>query len=211
MSARQQIALASAEHGAPGALPAAALDQIFRAARTFNAFTDAPVSDETLLRAYELAALGPTGFNAQPARFVFVRTPEAKALLAPALSSGNRDKTLAAPVNLVVAWDTRFHEHLPQLFPAYDARAFFEGAPAHIPSAGISNATLQAAYFFIAARSLGLDVGPMSGFKAEVLDAAFFPDGRYRALFVANLGYGDRQSLKPRLPRLTAEQALSFR
>ncbi|WP_341674786.1 malonic semialdehyde reductase [Niveibacterium sp. SC-1] len=211
MSARPQLSSGPGQRADAGALSAAALDQIFREARTFNAFTHAPVSDETLTRAYELAALGPTGFNAQPARFVFVRTPEAKALLAPALSSGNRDKTLAAPVNLIVAWDTRFHDHLPQLFPAYDARSFFEKSPEHIPSAGISNATLQAAYFFIAARSLGLDVGPMSGFKADVLDAVFFPDGRYRSLFVANLGYGDRASLKARLPRLTADQTLSFR
>jgi 3-hydroxypropanoate dehydrogenase len=180
----------------------ASLDQLFREARSIHAFTDQPVDDATVHELYALLKLGPTGFNAQPGRYLFIRSAAAKARLAAALSSGNRDKTIAAPLNVVVAWDSRFHEHLPTQFPAYDAKGFFDGAPDWIEPTARINATLQAAYLFLSARALGLDVGPMSGFKPERIDAEFFPDGRHRALLLANVGYGIRDALSPRGPRL---------
>lgn len=190
----------------PNPLDAAALDQLFRRARSYHAFTDRPVDDATVRELYDLLKLGPTGFNAQPARYVFIRSAAAKARLAPALSSSNRDKSVAAPLNVVVAYDTQFHRHLPQQFPAYDAKGLFDANPALIEPNARSNATLQAAYLIVAARSLGLDAGPMSGFNAAQLDAEFFPDGRQHALFVVNLGYGQPDSLRPRGPRLAFEQ-----
>ncbi len=184
-------------------LDAPALDRLFREARSIHRFRPEPVTDETLRDLHDLAKLGPTGFNSQPARFLFIRSPAAKERLAPALSSGNREKTLAAPLNVVVAYDSRFHEHLPTQFTAYDAKAFFDKAPEWIEPTAKTNATLQAAYLFLAARSLGLDVGPMSGFKPDLLDREFFPDGRYRSLLLANLGYAEARSPEPRGPRLT--------
>jgi 3-hydroxypropanoate dehydrogenase len=179
-----------------------ALDQLFRHARSLQRFLPRPVTEETIAKLYELVKWGPTGFNAQPARYLFIRSDAAKRRLAPALSPSNRDKTLAAPLNVVIAWDSRFHEHLPSQFPSYDARSFFENTPALIEPSARTSATLQAAYLFVAARALGLDVGPMSGFKHELLDGEFFPDGRFKALLLANIGYGDRSELKARLPRL---------
>lgn len=188
-------------------LAPAALDQIFGSARSNHRFDDRAIGDETLRELYELTKLAPTGFNAQPARYVFVRSAEGKARLAPALSSSNRDKTLAAPLNAIVAWDSRFFEHLPQLLPGRDVGAYFvEEEP--IRSAGVFNAALQAAFLIVAARSLGLDAGPMTGFDAEALDRAFFPDGRLRSLLVLNLGYGDRSDLRERGPRLAFEDAV---
>lgn len=186
-----------------------ALDRLFRDARSIHAFDGRPVADDTLQQLYGLLRLGPTGFNAQPGRYLFIRSAEAKARLADALSSGNRDKTLAAPLNVIVAWDSRFHEHLPTQFPAYDAKGFFDAAPAWIEPTGRTNATLQAAYLFLAARALGLDVGPMSGFKPDKVDAEFFPDGRYRSLLLANIGYGVRDGLPPRGPRLSFDDAVT--
>ncbi|MBB5190759.1 3-hydroxypropanoate dehydrogenase [Silvimonas terrae] len=183
-------------------LAPAALAQLFDEARSIHRFTDRPVTPATLQQLYELLKWGPTGFNAQPARYLFITTPEAKARLAPALSSGNRDKTLAAPVNVVIAFDSRFHEHLPSQFPAYDAKGFFDGAPDWIEPTARTNATLQAGYLFLAARALGLDVGPMSGFKPDLIDAAFFADGRFKSILLANLGYGERTGLTERGPRL---------
>ena len=191
-------------------IPDASLDQLFRDARSIHTFTDQPVSDDTLHELYALLRLGPTGFNAQPGRYLFIRSPAAKDRLAGALSSGNRDKTLAAPLNVVVAWDSRFHDHLPSQFPAYDAKAFFDGAPDWIEPTARTNATLQAAYLFLAARALGLDVGPMSGFKPAQIDAEFFPDGRYRSLLLANVGYGVRDALPPRGPRLGFDDVASI-
>jgi 3-hydroxypropanoate dehydrogenase len=188
------------------ALDAQALDQLFREARSIHQFSDRAVSEATLRELYELLKWGPTGFNAQPARYLFLRSPESKARLEPALSSGNRDKTLAAPVTVIVAYDSQFHEHLPSQFPAYDAKGFFDSAPAWIEPAANTNATLQAGYLFLAARALGLDVGPMSGFKADAVNAEFFPDGRFKAFLLANLGYGIRNGLPPRGPRLAFEQ-----
>jgi len=179
-----------------------ALNQLFLDARSTHRFLPTAVGEDIIVRLYDLLKLGPTGYNSQPARYLFIRSPEAKAKLAPALSSSNRDKTLAAPLNVVVAWDSRFHDHLPDLFPAYDAKGFFVGAPEWIEPTARTNATLQAAYLFIAARALGLDVGPMSGFKPALIDQEFFPDGRFKSLLLANLGYGDREARKPRGPRL---------
>lgn len=192
-----------------GRLDDAGLDLLFREARSIHKFDGRPVEDAVVRELYDLVKLGPTGFNAQPARYLFIRSPEAKQRLTPALSSGNRDKTLAAPLNVIVAWDSRFHEHLPQQFPAYDAKGFFDKAPDWIEPTAKTNATLQAAYLILAARALGLDVGPMSGFKPELIDAEFFPDGRYKSLLVANLGYGVRDEA-PRGPRLGFEQAVEI-
>lgn len=189
-------------------LPDSALDQLFRNARTFNRFHSDPVSDDVIHALYELLKWGPTAFNAQPARYVVLRTAEAKARLAPALSSGNRDKTLAAPAVALVAYDTGFHEHLPGQFPSYDAKSLFDGNPALIEPTAVRNGSLQGAYLILAARALGLDVGPMSGFNPEAVNREFFPDGRYRINFIANLGYGDPASVHPRGARLSFDQAV---
>lgn len=187
----------------------ASIARLFTDARSIHRFDGRAVDDATLHALYDLLKLGPTGFNAQPGRYLFIRSAEAKAQLADGMSSANRDKTLAAPLNVVVAYDTRFHEHLPTQFPAYDAKAFFDQSPDWIEPTARTNATLQAAYLIIAARALGLDVGPMSGFKADRVDAAFFPDGRYRSLLLANIGYGVRDGLPPRGPRLAFDDAVS--
>lgn len=188
-------------------LPSEALDQLFRDGRSLHTYTDRPVTDQTVRQLYELLRLGPTGFNAQPARYVFVRSPQAKARLAPALSSSNRAKTLAAPMTVIVAYDARFFDRLPQLFPSYDARPLFEASAALTQQTAERNASLQAAYLILAARALGLDAGPMSGFNADAVDREFFPDGQGHALFVINLGYGERSQLRPRLARLSFEDA----
>lgn len=187
-----------------------ALDQLFRKARTFNRFHPEPVSDDVIHALYELIKWGPTAFNAQPARYVFLRSDEAKARLAPALSSGNRDKTVNAPVVVLVAYDTAFHEHLPAQFPSYDAKPLFDGNPALIEPTALRNGSLQGAYLILAARALRLDVGPMSGFNPEAVNREFFSDGRYRVNFIANLGYGDPDSVYPRGPRLAFDQAVQL-
>ncbi len=184
-----------------------ALDIIFRSARTHNGFVDQPVPDATLRAIYDLMKWGPTSGNSGPARFVFVRSREAKARLAPALSAGNHDKTMAAPVTVIVAFDLEFYEHLPRLFPHTDARSWFAGKPDHIRTTAFRNGTLQGAYFIIAARALGLDCGPMSGFDNAKVDAAFFPDGKVKSNFLINLGYGDSAKLRARNPRLTFDEA----
>jgi 3-hydroxypropanoate dehydrogenase len=167
-----------------------------------------PVSDEKIHQLYELLKWGPTAFNAQPARYVFVRSPGAKQKLAPALSAGNRDKTLIAPVTVIVAVDTRFHEYLTAQFPAYDAKPLFDSTPALIEPTIQRNGSLQGAYLIIAARALGLDAGPMSGFNADLVNQAFFPDGRWKANFLVNLGYGNGEKLFPRGPRLAFEEVV---
>lgn len=189
-----------------GPLDRQALAQLFTDARSLHTYLPEPVTDETLQKLYELTKYGPTGFNSQPARYLYLRSPEAKARLAPALSSSNRDKTVAAPVSVVIAWDTQFFEHLPTQFPAYDAKSFFVRSPEWVEPTGKLNATLQAGYFIIAARSLGLDAGPMSGFKPDLIDKEFFPDGRFKTLLLINLGYGDRTNLPARVPRLDYAQ-----
>jgi 3-hydroxypropanoate dehydrogenase len=189
------------------ALSTEALDQLFVHARTHNGFNSEPIPETTLRRLYGLMKWGPTSMNCQPARLVFVTTPEGKARLAPALSPGNLDKTLAAPATVIIATDSRFYEHLPTMFPAYDARPMFEANAELAASTAFRNGTLQGAYLIVAARALGLDCGPMSGFDAGKLNAAFFPDGRYQANFLCNLGIGDPASLHPRGQRLTFEEA----
>lgn len=188
-------------------LPDAALDQLFREARTFSAWLPRPVPAELLRQAYELARLAPTSANGSPARFVFVASPEAKEKLKPALAAGNVDKTMAAPVTVIVAWDTEFHEKLPKLFPQADMRQHFVGNEKAVEEYAFRNSSLQGAYFILAARALGLDCGPMSGFDAAKVNAAFFADGKWRANFLVNLGYGDRSKLHPRNPRLSFEEA----
>jgi len=162
---------------------------------------------ELLREAYELARLGPTSANGSPARFVFLTTPRAKALLKPVLAPGNLDKTMAAPVTVIIAWDTEFHEHLPRLFPQADMRSYFVGNKPLTEENAFRNSSLQAAYFILAARALGLDCGPMSGFDAAKLNAAFFPDGKWKVNLLCNLGYGDSTKLYPRDPRLNFEEA----
>lgn len=183
-------------------LPAAALEQSFLHARTFNKFTDQPVSDDTLRQLHELAKWGPTSMNSQPARYVFVRSAEAKARLATAMAPGNAAKTLAAPVTAIVAFDTRFFEHLPEQFPVMDAKPMFENDAGLAQATALRNSALQGAYLMIAARQLGLDCGPMSGFDPAKVNEAFFPDGRFRVNFLVNLGYGDPAGNYPRGPRL---------
>jgi nitroreductase len=192
------------------ALAQAALEQSFSQARTFNKFSAQPVSDETLHQLYELCKWGPTSMNTQPARFVFVRTPEGKEKLKQALSPGNVDKTMGAPVTVIVAMDTQFFEHLPEQFPAMNAKPIFEGNAALADATAFRNSSLQGAYLIIAARQLGLDCGPMSGFDAARLNETFFPDGRLKANFLINLGYGDASANYPRGPRLPFEKAATL-
>ncbi len=187
-----------------------ALDLIFRKARTYSAFLPKPVNDDLLRAAYDLAKLGPTSANTMPLRIVFVKSPEAKQRLKPALEGGNVGRSTAAPVTAIFADDQRFYEHVPRLFPqAPGIRDFFAG-PENAERAKIHafrNATLQGAYFLIAARALGLDCGPMSGFNQAKVDAEFFPDGRYKSNFLMNIGYGDKSKLHPRNPRLEFDEA----
>lgn len=189
------------------ALSPDALDQLFRNARTHNGFNGAPMPDETLKALYELMKWGPTSANSCPARIVFVRSAEAKAKLKPALMPGNVDKTMAAPVTAIVAYDLEFYEQLPRLFPHADAKSWFVGNDALIRQSASLNAALQGAYLIMAARSLGLDCGPMSGFDGAVADAAFFPDGKTKSFMLVNLGVGDPAKLYPRGPRLAFEEA----
>ena len=188
-------------------VPDIALDQIFRQGRTHSHWQPQAVPVKLLRQAYDLASLGPTSANSTPARFVFLTTPEAKARLRPALAPGNVDKTMAAPVTVIAAWDTEFYERFPKLFPHVDARSWFVGNQALIEETAFRNASLEGGYFILAARALGLDCGPMSGFDATKVNAEFFPDGKWKANFLCNLGYGDHSKLMPRNPRLGFEEA----
>ena len=179
----------------------AALDTLFRQARTYHGFDGRPVGDATLRELYDLLKWAPTSANSNPARFVFVRSPGAKARLAPALSPANHDKTLAAPVTAIVAYDTEFYEKLPVLFPHVDARSWFVGKPAHIQTTAFRNGTLQGAYLILAARALGLDAGAMSGFDNHKVDEAFFAGTPLRSNFLANLGHGLPSKTHRRNPR----------
>jgi len=184
------------------ALAPPALDQLFRNARTHNAWQKKDVPEALLHELYELLKWGPTSANCSPARLVFVKSPEAKAKLRAALAPGNVEKTMAAPVTVIVGQDLAFHEKLPQLFPHADARSWFEGNAALIEATAFRNASLQGAYLILAARALGLDTGAMSGFDAAKLDAAFFAGTTVKSNFLVNLGYGDPTGLFPRSPRL---------
>ena len=184
------------------------LDLIFRNARTQNSWQAQTLPEELLRRVYELAKLGPTSANCSPARFIFVVSAEAKEKLKPGLGPRNVDKTIAAPATVIVGYDTKFYEHLPELFPHMPTmRQMFEGNDALIQETAFRNSSLQGAYLMIAARSLGLDCGPMSGFDAATVNAAFWPEGDVKANFICNLGYGDDQAIFPRSPRLSFEQA----
>ena len=187
-------------------LPDASLDQIFRTARTHNEL-GGEVSDDTLRQLYDLAKWGPTSANMTPARLVFVKSAEAKAKLEHALDEGNRAKTMAAPVTAIVAHDEDFHEKLPYLFPHTDAKSWFEGPREGRREAAFRNGSLQGAYVILAARALGLDTGPMSGFNNAKVDEAFFAGTAIKSNFLINLGHGDTAKLFPRSPRLSFDEA----
>ena len=183
------------------------LDQIFRGARTFSYWQKRTVEPALLEEIYNLARLAPTSANSSPARFVFVRSAEAKARLLPAMAPGNVEKTSTAPVTAIIAYDLEFYEKLPHLFPQANMQAYFVGKPALIEETAFRSGSLQGAYFILAARALGLDCGPMSGFDAAKVNAEFFPDGKWKVNFLCNLGYGDATKLHPRNPRLSFEEA----
>jgi 3-hydroxypropanoate dehydrogenase len=184
------------------------LNLIFRDARTHNGWLDKPVDDSLLAEVYDLARMGPTSANMCPMRVVFVKSKEAKEKLKPALDAGNVDKTMAAPVTAIVGMDVHFFEKLPKLFPHADAKAWFKDLPeSALEYIALRNSSLQGAYFILAARSLGLDCGPMSGFKNALVDAAFFPGTTVKSNFLCNLGYGDKSKLYPRSPRLSFAEA----
>ena len=182
------------------------LNQMFLNARSANGFTGQPVSAELLQEVYEIAKFGPTSMNTQPARYVFLTTPQAKARLAPALSAGNVEKTNSAPVTVIIAKDTRFFEHMPTIWHGPNAKEMFEGNVPMAQGTATRGTTLSGAYFMIAARALGLDCGPMSGFDTAKVNAEFFSDGRYQVDFLLNLGYADQSKAFPRNARLSFDQ-----
>ena len=185
-----------------------ALDQLFRSARTQNAFLDKPVEDAQLHALYELLKWGPTAANTTPARFVFVKSAEAKAKLGPTLDQGNYTKTMAAPVTVIVGFDEDFHEKTPFLFPHVpDAKGWFDGPRENRHTAAFRNGSLQGGYLILAARALGLDAGPMSGFDNAKVDEAFFAGTAIKSNFLVNLGYGDPAGVFPRSPRLSFDEA----
>jgi 3-hydroxypropanoate dehydrogenase len=194
-----------------GKLDDAALDILFRKARTQNGWLPTPVSDAELRTVYDVMKWGPTSANCCPARLVFLRTPEAKARLLPALSPGNVDKTKAAPVTAIIGYDTRFYELLPKLFPHRPEMADnYKNNATLAQDTAFRNGTLQGAYFMLATRAVGLDIGGMSGFDNAKVDAEFFPDGRVKSNFLCNVGHGDPSKVMPRLPRLTFEEACTL-
>jgi 3-hydroxypropanoate dehydrogenase len=189
-----------------GKLPDRCLDQIFRDARTHNAWRDQDIPDALLHELVDLVKLGPTSANCSPARFLFVKSRAAKERLKPHLSEGNRDKTMKAPVCTIIGYDLDFYEHLPKLFPHTDAKSWFAGKPKKIEETAFRNGTLQGAYLIIAARALGLDTGPMSGFDNQGVDAEFFAGTNIRSNFLCSLGYGDPSVLFPRSPRFAFDE-----
>ena len=189
-------------------LDAAGLDLLFREARSHNKFSDGPVTDDELRALYEILKNGPTSANCSPARFLFLRTEEAKRKLAPALSSGNLEKTMAAPVTAIVAYDPKFYEKLPKLFPHNpEATSWFTSNDSLAATTAFRNGTLQGAYLIVAARAVGLDIGAMSGFDNAVVDEVFLADRGWRSNFLCNLGHGDPAGLFPRSPRLDFDEA----
>jgi len=184
----------------------AALDILFRKARSHGVFEPDSVSDAQLHAIHEIMKHGPTTANSQPQRIIFLRSQEAKARLAPALSATNREKTLAAPVVAIFAYDLKFPDHLPRFYHNPDAKKWYTKTPEHTQETAFRNASLQAAYFMIAARSLGLDCGPMSGFDNAKVDAEFFPDGQLKSNFLCNLGKGDPSKLPPVNPRFAFDE-----
>ena len=187
----------------PAVLADDTLDQLFREGRSYNGFLDKPVSDETLKTLAELTSLGPTEANTLPGRFVFVKSPEAKEKLLSVVAPGNQAKTKSAAVSIIAGYDLDFYENLPKTFPHADARSWYAGSPdERLQFSALRSASLQVGYLTIAARALGLDVGPIAGFDAAAVDAAFFPNSRIKTFVIVNLGYGDKSTLFPRLPRL---------
>src|SRR5262245_16719417 len=191
-----------------GVLGGEGLDLLFREARTHNVWQDRPVDDALLRQVYDLAKLGPTSANMCPMRIVFVKSREAKERLKPALHAGNLDKTMAAPVTAIIGMEVHFYEQLPKLFPHADAKAWFKDVPVNVLEyTALRNSSLQGAYFMLAARALGLDCGPMSGFDNAKVDAEFFAGTTIKSNFLCNLGYGDATKLYPRSPRLDFDEA----
>jgi len=188
-------------------LDAAGLDALFRTARTYYSWADTPVDDEDLRRLYDLAALGPTSANGSPARFVFCRSRDARDRLAACASADNAAKVRSAPVTVIIGMDLDWHERLPKLFPHADARAWFAGKTAAIHETALRNSSLQGAYLIMAARALGFDCGPLSGFDKAAVDAAFFAGTRIETNFLCSLGHGTADALFPRLPRLGFDEA----
>jgi len=192
------------------ALDDKALDILFRESRTKWEFTDEPVTDADLQAIYDLMKMGPTSANCSPARLVFVRSPEGKEKLKPALSAGNIDKVMAAPVTVIIAQDPLFYQHLPKLFPPADAKAWFSGNPDLAEETAFRNSSLQGAYLMLAARALGIDSGAMSGFDKNKVDRAFFAQNGWKSNFLINLGHGVPEHPFPRLPKLSFEEATVF-
>jgi 3-hydroxypropanoate dehydrogenase len=187
------------------------LNVLFRAARTYNGWLDKPVDDALLRQVYDLAKMGPTSANMCPMRVVFVKSKEAKEKLKPCLDAGNVDKTIRAPVTAIIGMDIHFYEKLPKLFPHADAKAWFKDLPENVLEIiALRNSSLQGAYFMLAARALGLDCGPMSGFNNQKVDAAFFAGTTVKSNFLCNVGYGDASQLYPRSPRLSFEEACTL-
>ena len=189
-----------------GTLPDACLDQLFRTARTNSVWLDKDVPDSLLHEIVDLLKLGPTSANCSPARFLFVKSREAKERLRPHLSEGNRAKTMKAPVCAIIGYDLDFYEHLPFLYPHTDAKSWYAGKPKKIEETAFRNGTLQGAYLILAARAFGLDCGPMSGFDNAGVDREFFADTNVKSNFLCNLGYGDHSTLRPRSPRFNFDQ-----
>jgi 3-hydroxypropanoate dehydrogenase len=187
-----------------------ALATLFREARTQNGWKSDAIDDQTLAQIYDLAKMGPTSANCSPARFIFLRTPESKERLRPALSKGNLDKTMSAPVTVIVAYDAVFYNLLPRLFPHGDAKSWFTSSPAFAQETALRNGALQAAYLILAARALGLDAGPMSGFDRSKVDEAFLSASTWKSDMLINLGHGDPSKLFARLPRLEIDEACHF-
>ncbi len=188
-------------------LDGTSLDQLFREARTHYHWQDRPVGDDQLRTVFDLLKMGPTSANCSPARFLFLRTPEAKERLRPALSAGNVEKTMSAPVVAIVAHDPRFYEDLPKLFPHADARAWFAGSEDLATATAFRNGTLQGAYLIMAARAAGLDCGPMSGFDNALVDAEFLAAVGWKSNFLVNIGFGEHWKLHPRSPRFAFDEA----
>lgn len=194
-------------HGPANRLSDEALDQLFRQARTFSTWQTKAVSEEALRALYDLMKMGPTSANGCPARLIFLVSAQAKQRLVPALMPKNVEKTLKAPVAVIVAWDSEFYEKFTSLTPNFDWKSYFVGKDQLIADTVFRNSSLQGGYFIMAARALGLDCGPMSGFDAEKVNNEFFPDGKWKANFLCNIGYGDPSSLQPRNPRLPFDEA----
>ena len=191
----------------PNPLQDDVLDRLYRTARTYTSWLPEPISDETLREIYELTKWAPTSANSCPARFVFLKTDEAKERLLPALSEFNREKSRTASAVALIAYDVEFYEQLPKLSPSRDFRSLFAANATIAKETAFRNSSLQGGYFILAARALGLDCGPMSGFDAEKVNSEFFPDGKWKINFVCNLGYGDPSKLYPRAPRLDFDEA----